>query len=114
LQRNRHLLCQFSRRPKYFEHGREGFAHLTSIDKSSFHFWLDFNCPVTTENDRNVDVASIGLFLLQEVVDTCLNVQTQLGGWKQLGSVWVLCMLGVPDLVTVVTCEAMFPDIFVV
>jgi hypothetical protein len=93
---------------------REGFEHLASIDKSSFYSGLDFNCLVATENDGNVDVASIGLFLLQEVVDACLDVQTQLGGWKLLGSVRVLCVLGVPDLVTVVTCEAMFPDIFVV
>jgi hypothetical protein len=93
---------------------REGFAHLASIDKSSFHSGLDFNCLVTTENDRNVDVACIGLFLLQEVVDACLYVRTQVGGWKQLSSVWVLCMLGVPDLVSVVPREALFPDIFVV
>ncbi len=64
---------------------REGFAHLASVDKSSFYSGLDFNCLIATENDRNVDVASIGLFLLQEVVDACLDVRTQLGGWKQLG-----------------------------
>jgi hypothetical protein len=93
---------------------REGFAHLASVDKSSFYSGLDFNCLVTTENDRNVDVACITLFLLQEVVDMSRDVGTQLGGWKQLGTVWVLCVLGVLDLVKIVTRQAMFPDIFVV
>ena len=67
------------------------------------HAWLDLHLLITREHNTNMDIAGVGFFLPQEVVDPGLDVGAKPGGLQLLGCVLVVLPVGPRRLVTGVT-----------
>lgn len=58
---------------------------------------------IATVDDSYVDLASIGLFLPEEVVHPSLNVVAQTSGWQAFGRESILFALRITPFVAIIT-----------